>query len=171
MRRRAEGMLAAVPTPTGRWTSILALGSALFGAGASGCSALNCDRNPDEPPVRVTEGTVKHGAYQSAPWNGPFLDFPPGRTYRFVHGLGGVPRTLQAYLAFRPMCGPEAHGQGGELAPGAGNQTTISQVTAEYVDVRNDTCSDVCLMLVAADPDTPGASDAGASDAAALQAK
>jgi hypothetical protein len=156
-----------VPTLTGRWTPILTLASLLGGAGASACSSANCDRNPSDPPVRVTEGTVKNGVYQSAPWNGPFLDFPPGRTYRFVHGLGSVPRFVQPYLAFPPMCGPEAHGQGGELTPGTGNQTMIKVTTVDYVDVRNDTCADVCLMLVAGGAGAAPSDDAGTSDASA----
>ena len=117
--------------------------------------------------MRVTEGTVQDGVYQSAPWNGPFLEFPPGRTYRFMHGLGGVPRVVQAYLAFPPMCGPDAHGQGGELTLGGGNQTMLSDLTREYVDVRNDTCSDVCLMLVASGAGVTTKSDAGTTDAQA----
>lgn len=109
----------------------------------------NCDRNPDEAPVRFTGGKtdVGRGVYESSPPGGPYLAFPPGRTYRFVHGLGRVPDDEDAWFSFDeyPFEGKDPGG----AVPAAGNQATFEAVTAEYIDVRNDTCSDVKIRVTA----------------------
>jgi hypothetical protein len=132
----------------------------------AGCGTL-CERNPDEPPVVYKDG-ITHFAgtpyawYESAPLKGPYLDFPPGRTYRFVHQLGGVVGQPQANFSFAefPIAttndGPHKSG----FVTGAGNQATFERATADTFDIRNDTCSDVYLRVTAAFP-TLGDSDAG----------
>lgn len=94
------------------------------------------------------------GFYESAPVNGPYLDFPGGRTYRFVHRLGGVP-TPTAYFSFDEY--PSSAG----FVEASGNQATFTAVTAEYIDVRNDTCSDVRIRVVADNPILVSTGDAG----------
>ena len=84
------------------------------------------------------------GTYESAPWEGPFLDFPAGRSYLFIHGLGSAPQTVSVYFSFDDV--------GGSSTPAAGNQATIEEVTAEHVHVRNDTCSHVYVRVTASDP-------------------
>ena len=125
----------------------LLCGVALAGAGvlASGCGG-RCDRHLDEKPVPFAEGhtNLAAGFYESAPPEGPYLDFPAGRTYRFMHGLGAVPRTLNAYLSF------DEHP--GEFAEAAGNQVTYAPPTSEYVDVRNDTCSPIYIRITLSNP-------------------
>jgi hypothetical protein len=113
----------------------------------AGCGT-QCDRNPNEPPIRWTGGKVLSGAYASSDWSGPWLDFPPGRTYRFVHGLGGVPAVIQGWFSFdaNPV-------SGGGAVLAAGNQFTIEHPTTTYFDARNDTCSDVFLRVVASSPE------------------
>ena len=149
----------------------------LVAAGPLGASFITvacgtqCDRNPDEPAVLYTEGnTVNAGtpsaSYETSPWNGPYLPFPPGRTYRFPHGLGGVPRHLDAYVSFNPS--PVSTTDGGRAHGGsawcAGNQCTVERATDTIFEVRNDTCSDVYLRMVASEPDLEtGSSEPDAS--------
>jgi hypothetical protein len=93
------------------------------------------------------------------------LDFPPGRTYRFEHHLGGVPREIIAYFAFSADPVPPGVGDTSGFVIASGNQATVQEVTPDFVDIRNDTCSDVFLMVRIADPAPESASDAGVSDA------
>jgi hypothetical protein len=138
--------------------------------GSVGCG-IQCDRNPNEPPVVYREGIFDrvHETYASADFDGPFLDFPPGRTYRFYHQLGGKPEIVQAWLSFA-----ESPTQGGDNKEGfvetAGNQVTYEQVTCDYIDVRNDTCADVRIRIAASAPDPSFCSDAAAPSPTASDA-
>lgn len=131
-------------------------------ATAPACST-QCDRHPDQPPTVFRGGTTHDDWYESSPVNGPFLDFAPGRTYRFIHGLGGPPQNLECYFSFNPY--PV---DGGVNSPGfvngGGNQCTYQDGTATFFDVRNDTCSEVWLRVFASDPWPLG--DASASSSA-----
>jgi hypothetical protein len=151
--------------------SAAALTAALLVAMLAGCSS-QCDRHPDEPPVVFTDGTVDPvtHVYMSSPnaenpWEGPWLDFPPGRTYRLVHHLGGVPRKIEYYFAFsaHPITPENGSSSTGGFVLGAGNQGTVQVVDADHVDIRNDTCSDVFLMVLLADPRLES-TDAGVTD-------
>jgi hypothetical protein len=75
-----------------------------------------------------------------------FLSFPPGRRYRFVHGLSETPGHYHAYLAFSEF--PLRSGSG--FAETAGNQAMFKAVTEEHVEVRNDTCADFFIRFYAA---------------------
>lgn len=118
-------------------------------AGVAGCGT-QCDRQPNEPPIAYRGGFTNRaaGTYLSAGNHGPFLDFPPGRTYRFYHGLGGEPEGHHTDLAFseHPLDG------GGGFVEAAGNQVTYEAANSEYVDVRNDTCSEVWIRVELNDP-------------------
>jgi hypothetical protein len=125
---------------------------------AVGCGT-QCDRNPDDPPVLYTEGTTTNPGtpsafYETSPQEGPYLPFPPGRTYRFTHGLGGPPRHWEADIAFNPS--PVATTDGGRARGGtarcAGNQCTLERTTDTVLEIRNDTCSDVWLRVTASHP-------------------
>ena len=137
-----------------------ALASSLVTAG---CGQL-CDRDPNEPPVPYTDGTRQYagtpeGWYETSGYPGPYLAFPPGRTYRITHGLGACPANIAGYFAFdvSPVAGSNAGKEPSGSAPGGGNQFTIERVTPDTIDVRNDTCSDVLLRVVASQPDFSGA--------------
>jgi hypothetical protein len=124
-----------------------------------GCG-LQCDRNPDEPPVPYKAGITSNpdtpfAAYESAPSTGPFLDFPPGRTYRFFHALGAPPVSITAEFSFDefPIASTNTAPDKSGAVTAAGNQFTKERVTATTFDVRNDTCSDVHLRVVATFPD------------------
>ena len=136
---------------------------------AVGCGT-QCDRNPNDPAVLYTEGiTTDLGTpdafYESSPPGGPYLPFPPGRTYRFTHGLGGPPGGWTAYLAFNPS--PVATTDGGRARGGtvtcAGNQCTYERVTDSVFELRNDTCSDVWLRVTAEHPELGKMTDSGAA--------
>ena len=127
----------------------LAAGVAAASAGVPGC-ATQCDRQPNQPAIAYRGGFTNRaaGTYFSADNHGPFLEFPPGRTYRFYHGLGGEPEGHHTDLAFSeyPLDG------GGGFVEAAGNQVTYEAANSEYVDVRNDTCSDVWIRVELSDP-------------------
>jgi hypothetical protein len=130
--------------------------------GILGCGT-QCDRNPNEPPVVYTDGITDRaaGTYFSAEIHGPYLDFPPGRTYRFMHGLGGVPQDVQAWLSF--AVGPIDAAKPEAFVQAAGNQVSWGEVTTKYFDVRNDTCSDVRIRVMARDPVFKSAGEADAT--------
>lgn len=128
--------------PRSFWASVcaaLAIGSAL---GAGGCiSAAACDTSDDANPIQTyTGGTTTGGVYESSPWHSAYLDFPGGHRYAFVHGLGRAPPLVQVYLAFVPD--PDW------TAPCSGNSCEIS-VTDTVVQVKNDTCSEFWVKVVA----------------------
>ncbi|HEX4336315.1 MAG TPA: hypothetical protein VH062_10410 [Polyangiaceae bacterium] len=150
---------------------------ALAGAIASsfavvGCGNL-CDRNPDEPSIAFKAGATTNAgtqlaSYETSGYIGPYLPFPPGRTYRLFHALGACPKNVQAWFAFEvsPASGSKSGPDKGGTAPAAGNQFTVERVTPDFVDVRNDTCSDVYLRVYVSDPDfTGGACTAPGEDA------
>jgi hypothetical protein len=133
---------------------------AMAAASQTACSAA-CDRTANETPVEYTGGRTdrQRGFYESTTENGPFLDFPPGRTYRFFHHLGGVPEQKSSELAFDRFPHSGNHPSGSVEA--AGNQVTWEVITDQYADVRNDTCSDVFLRITLSEPSLP---DAAAPD-------
>lgn len=102
--------------------------------------------------MRYDGGTtdVAQGIYESAPVEGPYLVFPGGRTYRFLHGLGSAPRSYSAFFAFDEY--PYSADSPSGTVVGAGSQATFEAVTDTYVDVRNDTCSEVRIRIVASHP-------------------
>jgi hypothetical protein len=141
---------------------VLLLAPSLLAGVATACGA-QCDRTPDEPPVVFNDGFTDQAAlvYMSSrntrnPFAGPWLDFPPGRTYRFPHHLGGVPRDPEVWLSF--SASPST------FVPAAGNQATWENLGADHADLRNDTCSEVFVMVRLSDPAL--SRDAGAADAA-----
>jgi hypothetical protein len=124
----------------------------LVGSGSVLGCGTQCDRNPDEPPIVWKGGLTNRatGTYFSSDVRGPYLPFPPGRTYRFMHQLGGVPEDVQIWFSFAE--GPVDAADPDGFVPATGNQATVERVTGEYVDVRNDTCSDVRIRFMARDP-------------------
>ncbi len=146
---------------TGLVAALLA-GSLVSSFTLIGCG-LQCDRNPNEPPVpykagQATDAGKPWGSYETSGFPGPFLAFPPGRTYRIFHDLGACPKDVIAYFAFAesPVSGTSSGPDRGGATVAAGNQYTIERTTPTFVDVRNDTCSDVYVRVVASSPDFTG---------------
>jgi len=127
----------------------------LFGLGCNEVSSLGpgiCNRSPeDNPAVLYTEGTAEGGIYMSSPWEGQLLWWPGGMRYRMVHYLGAEPRLVQGYLGFEPegLSGTVTEPSDGALALASGNQLELLSVDDEAVVVRNGTCSDFWLLVVA----------------------
>ena len=132
----------------GRWALVCGLV-----VGVGGCSALGpCDRsdgaNPADP---YREGTVEDGWYMSSAWTGSWLPFPGGQRYALYHGLGCVPRAIECWVSF------SGGGTGeGSMAPAAGNMCLVQDVDGEKVVVKNDTCSDMNVLIVAGGCESSG---------------
>lgn len=158
-----------------------------------GCLEKQCDRHRGEPLVYRGGNTSESGGfYETNALDEPFLHFPAGRSYEIVHGLRERPTAFHAYLAFgecplsasvrnpggSPSCEPVgAESGGGGFAEGSGNEAMFEVRDDETLIVRNDTCAEFYLRVVAttfldeavAEPsDSPApelADDAGAPDA------
>jgi hypothetical protein len=126
-----------------------------------GCSALSdCDTSDDgNPPDPYYSGTTVEGSYMSSEWTGPLLPFTGGKRYDFYHGLGCAPMHIECWVSFN------ANGiENGSIAPPAGNMCVIQDINDEYIRIKNDTCSEMYVMLTASTPTCD--QDAGATDAA-----
>ena len=140
--------------PQSFWVSVatgLVVASAL---GTGGClSGAACDTTDNgNPEEAYGGGSTANGVYQSSPWNQGYLDFPGGHRYAFVHGLGQAPASVDVYLAFQPD--PD------RAAPCAGNSCLIS-ADDTLVHVKNDTCSEFWVRVVATAAPPSALSDGG----------
>jgi hypothetical protein len=135
--------------------------------GLLGCD-LGCDKESgDDPPVPYTGGRVNadRTVYETNDWNAEYVEFPAGRQILIEHGLDGTPQVF-TWLSFDRH--PLDVGREGNSAESAGNQVIIQRVDPEFVQVRNDTCQDFWLRLVAIYPgefeSAPGLGGAGGSE-------
>jgi hypothetical protein len=64
------------------------LGLSVLGLASSGCSPSSCSRGEDATTVEASPDHITDGVYYSAPYGGPYQDYPGGRTIHFMHGLG-----------------------------------------------------------------------------------
>jgi len=150
--------------------SLLALGSFGGFVSATGCSVVNslgpnCDRSlTGNEPIEYVEGAVESGVYMSSPWTGELLWFPAGMRYELRHDLGAMPRFVQLWLSF-DHCGTKSS----TVAPAAGNQAELREVTDEHLIIVNGSCSDYWLLVIAGtgdgEPDSPSMGDGGVEDA------
>lgn len=109
----------------------------------------SCDRDEEaNPPITYSAGSSEDGTYMSSPWDGELLYFPGGIQYRLEHKLGSVPRSWQVYLSFDERGTGEA-----TVAPAAGNQVEILDVDDTAITLRNGTCADYWLLVVASTSD------------------
>lgn len=148
----------------------------------SGCVGLECDRRQGDPVEYRGGNTFAGGSYyETGAWDEPFLHFPSGRSYDLEHELSAAPGQLQAYLSFSecpfsrsvknagaaPRCEqPDDDDTGPGIAESAGNQAIFEVVSDERVRVRNDTCAEFYLRVVA----TTGAQASGGSVASTTDA-
>lgn len=119
-----------------------------------GCST-SCDDGDsyDDPPV-VYDGGYRDDAltyYESDTWDGPYLHFPPKRTYDIHHGLGRRPVHVSSYVGFNDF--PLGSHGNGNIAEPAGNIVIIEYVDDQFIRVRNDTCETYYLRIVAHTPE------------------
>jgi hypothetical protein len=113
-------------------------------------SACDCDHEQGSP-VLFNGGTTQDGLYQTSDWQGPWLHFPGGRRYVLQHGLGRSPTQITPYLAFHeyPLDGGDAEDAGSSLSPGSGDTSLIERVDSQQIVIRNGTCSEFFLRVVA----------------------
>jgi len=140
----------------------VAIGACVIVIGSPACGPT-CDttnqNNPEEP---YEGGTVIGGAdpyYVSSDWQKGLLHFPGGKRYRLVHHLGFVPLEVSVYVSFADRDQP--------LTECAGNTCVIEAVRDDAIIVKNDTCSEFWIRVVASGG-FPGPSDAGSDAGAGL---
>ena len=124
--------------PTVKCLSILGLILVLVGCGQNSCS--------DGEERTITSGTtdLENLVYVSAPWDGTLDRFDAKDTLTFVHGLGVVPDLVTTYLSFKE----EGTGNS-EVTENAGNQGEIQCVDANAIRIKNSTCADFFIRVVA----------------------
>jgi hypothetical protein len=118
----------------------------------AGCNVATggCGDDLDGETVTFAGGAVEDGIYTSSSWDAlDRLEFPPGLTIRFEHGLGRTPRLWQAYVS------TAREGLGEELVLASGNEAELVEVDDEAIALRNGTCADLYLVVVAMS-DAPG---------------
>lgn len=111
-----------------------------------GCTSTCTTRATEDNTREVTSGqtSTDRTFYKTSDFSGPFLAFPPGRTYQFIHGLDKAPDVVNVYVSFDEEAVPET-----SVSQSPGNQALIEVVDEEMVQIRNDTCADFYVMLTA----------------------
>jgi hypothetical protein len=159
MRKTSPGTSERGPLAAALFALVLACGP--------GCSSANCDTSDDgNPPTPYVGGTVADGVYESSGWHGPLLWLPGGKRYDVVHGLGFEPREVLLYLSFSSTGSGQA-ATGDTMTLASGNAGVLQMVNDRVIRVKNDTCAEFWLRVVASgDPRraTP-VDDAGTADA------
>lgn len=114
-------------------------------AGACGCSALGgCDTTSGDA-LEYRGGTVEDGFYMTSSWSGPLVAFPGGRRYDLVHGLGCRPRDIDIWVSFSEQgAAPDSN-----IAQSAGNMAIVETIDDQIIRIKNDTCSDMYLLVTA----------------------
>ncbi len=127
-----------------------------------------CPCGRETKTIPFTGGITEDGIYQSSTWNGPWLQFPGGRRYQLAHHLGQAPSSITPYLAFNEFPGPQGDPdkKPGNASLASGNEAVLEQVDAQSILIRNDTCSDFFLLVVAQAGGAGTVESDGAVDAA-----
>lgn len=120
---------------------LILLGALALAALESGCTKTSCnDRDPDEVFVKHSEGIAIGNTFFTGPFEGPFLYFPPARTYWFDHELNSIPKP-HWLVAFSER---------GNLAAAPGDMAINHRdpddpPSSNRLGVLNNTCSDFYL--------------------------
>ncbi|MFO0615102.1 MAG: hypothetical protein U0414_21100 [Polyangiaceae bacterium] len=129
-----------------RRLSLLAAAGTIFLAVATSCDSVaglgpqGCEIDlEDATPQTFSGGTVQGGVYMSSSWNGERLTFRGGELLVIEHHLGAEPRSIQAWVSLGD----------GPLAPAAGDQAELVEVSALSLTLHNTTCSDYGLLVTA----------------------
>jgi hypothetical protein len=136
-----------------------ALGAALA---LLGCEST-CPRETEKVPTPYEDGNTNASGtlYETNAWDEPFVHFPAGRRVALHHGLVETPVQIRSYLAFKECPFPADETEPGFVAESAGNQVLIERVDDEVVRVRNDTCEEFWLRLVASTDENSSETNAG----------
>lgn len=141
----------------------------LAGSLLGGCSAC---KTKGQDAVEYTAGHVdaSAGVYESTLVDEDMLHFPPGRVYDLVHELGERPVSVQGYVSFRRQLSedgdPFDDTRPNNVSEAAGNEMVIERWNDEVIRIRNDTCAEFFVRVVALAP-TASASDEGGVGGAA----
>ncbi len=121
--------------------AVAAFAGLSWGGTSVGCS--DCQVT-GQPAIDYLDGSTRDGYYESSGWNDAWLHFPQGRTYRFRHGLKTEDYSMVTYVGFDPRPFEERG-----ASENTGNMGLIEQVTPEYFQVRNDTCAEMYIRVIA----------------------
>ncbi|HMI82685.1 MAG TPA: hypothetical protein VK550_01265 [Polyangiaceae bacterium] len=128
-----------------------------FGAAGFACSSA-CDTSDEaNDPVRYEAGTAVNGIYASSSAHEGLLPFPGGKRYDIVHHLGFEPLQVQLYWSFRTDgIGWDAQSDGkSSLTLATGNSAIIQLKNAEFIRVKNDSCVEYALLVLASGDPRP----------------
>jgi hypothetical protein len=142
--------------PRSFWGSAGSWLAASAALGPVGCSAAAaCDTSDDgNSVVTYTGGTTEAAVYTSSPWTTGWLHYPGGSRYELVHHLGRVPTEVVVYLAFSE--------NPGSCSLCAGNSCVLTKTDDVAIGVKNDTCSEFWIRVVARSDGGPA--DSGAAE-------
>ncbi len=125
----------------------LALGvtSLVVGTFSTACGPT-CDTSGQDPVPYKDGLNPSTGTYESTAPDDAWLHYPPGRRFRFYHGLGTNNVSVETDLGFEehPL---HADGSVGNSSPAAGNAVIIEAKTKDYVQIRNDTCAEYWIWV------------------------
>lgn len=149
------------------WTALL-VSLALTSSSAAGLGCSDCSVFGQDPIVYEGGSTnPSRTIFQSSDFQAPMLHFPQGRIYRFHHGLGAAPVTVNIFVSFCEQLGTcedsDSKISPDNVALSAGNQSLIEKVDEEMIEIRNDTCENNFYVRVVAiaDPDAVAANGEG----------
>jgi hypothetical protein len=130
---------------------------ALFGVQVPGCQ--QCDTTGQDP-ILFTEGITDptRTTYETTPINGTWLHFPPGRIFDLRHNLRGPVLAPLSYVSFKARLTPDededdtSMDNPNNFSESAGNQVVFEEPDEDKehtIRVRNDTCSEFYIRIVA----------------------
>ena len=123
----------------------------MVGAGIFGCSPA-CDTSDDaNPAIAYEAGTAVNGFYSSSSSHGPLLDFSGGFRYDLYHHLGFEPIQVQMYWSLKEggIGWDVQTADKSNLSPAAGNSALIQLKNDQFIRVKNDSCAEYWLLVVA----------------------
>jgi hypothetical protein len=141
---------------TSRGALLLGLGGLLLlvpGAASVGLGCSTC--KPTGGTAEGFEGGQVLGEdfYETSAPGERMLDFPSGKIYDIAHQLGRTPALVEVYVSFKeqlvPGDDPYDPYAPNNVSLAAGNQAVIEAWDDEIIRVRNDTCADYYLRVVA----------------------
>lgn len=111
-----------------------------------GCTSFSPPCGTTEAPPTTFLGGCNpdQRTYQTGDFDEPYLYFPGGSALRLKHYLGAVPVEYSTYLAFS-----EYPLRDGNTSESAGNQAVAEDIDSQFIQIRNDTCAEFWLRLVA----------------------
>jgi hypothetical protein len=158
------------------WLSALPVSFLLTATSTGNLACSSCKVQQQKEATEYTGGLLNksHTIYESSAADSEMLYFPEGRTYDLVHGLSSTPVSVDLYVSFREKLDssdkPDSKSRPNNLSPSAGNQAVIEVWNDRIIRVRNDTCAEFYLRVVAiSDPDLApgGGGDVGGAGGAA----